>query len=173
MVAAVRPLNPYLATELKNYIYLRRNYNGQINARRVYCPVWGEDKITRTKIQLHIDRITKATLPNKLISLVHTYAVSLLHSVTSGTQVLTHAPLDLTLRDLAKTISTVVKSLCLLYPSTYIRKKDEILDPPCVTHPLMKPGTRKMRLQLALKLLFPPCHYPPPTIKVLQSSKIS
>ena len=30
-----------------------------------------------------------------------------------------------------------------------------------------------MRLQLALKLLFPPCYYPPPTIKVLQTTKIS
>ena len=30
-----------------------------------------------------------------------------------------------------------------------------------------------MRLQLTLKLLFPPCHYPQPTIRVLQTSKIS
>ena len=30
-----------------------------------------------------------------------------------------------------------------------------------------------MRLQLALKLLFPPCYYPPPTIKVLQTPKVS
>ena len=47
------------------------------------------------------------------------------------------------------------------------------MDSPCVTHPLIKPGTRKMRLQLALKLLFSPYYYPPPTIKVLQTRKIS
>ena len=41
LVAAVRRLNPQSATELNNYTYLRlgRNYNGQINARREYCPV--------------------------------------------------------------------------------------------------------------------------------------
>ena len=57
LVAAVRPLNPHLTTELKNYAYLRqgRNYDGQINAHPEYCPVWGGDKITRTKIQLYID----------------------------------------------------------------------------------------------------------------------
>ena len=54
-----------------------------------------------------------------------------------------------------------------------ISKKDEILDSPCVTHPLIKSETRKMWLQLALKLLFPPCDYPPPIIKVLQTTKIS
>ena len=40
LVATVRPLNPHLTTELKNYTYLRqgRNYEGQINARQEYCP---------------------------------------------------------------------------------------------------------------------------------------
>ena len=36
-----------------------------------------------------LDRIIKVTLPHKLFPLVHTYAVSLLPLVTSGTQVLT------------------------------------------------------------------------------------
>ena len=44
----------------------------------------------------------------------------------------------------------------------YQKKTDEIFDSPCVTRAPIKPGTRKMRLQLALKLLFPPCHYPLP-----------
>ena len=41
LVAAVQRLNPRLTTELKTYTYLRqgRNYDGQINARREYCPV--------------------------------------------------------------------------------------------------------------------------------------
>ena len=45
-----------LATKLKNYTYLtqRRNYYGQINARREYCSARGGDKIARTKIQLKI-----------------------------------------------------------------------------------------------------------------------
>ena len=57
LVAAVRRLNPHLTTELKYYTYLRqgRNYDGQINVRRDYCPVRGGDKITRTKTQLYID----------------------------------------------------------------------------------------------------------------------
>ena len=57
LIASVRRLNPHLATELKNFTYLRqgRNYDEQINARREYCLVWGGDKITRTKMQLHID----------------------------------------------------------------------------------------------------------------------
>ena len=66
-----------------------------------------------------------------------------------------------------------MNSLCLLYPSINIRKRKikSWIHP--VTHALIKPGTRKMRLQLALKLLFPPCYYPPPTIKVLQTTTIS
>ena len=41
LIASVRRLNPHLATELKNFTYLRqgRNYDEQINARREYCLV--------------------------------------------------------------------------------------------------------------------------------------
>ena len=62
LVFAVRRLNPHLATDLKNYTYLRqgRNYNGQVNARQEYCHALGGYKITRTKIKT-INRLSTKT----------------------------------------------------------------------------------------------------------------
>ena len=81
------------------------------------------------------------------------------------------APPRPTLLDSAETIITILNSLCLLYPWKYQEKKDEIFDSLCVTHPLIKPGTRKMRLQLTLKLLFTPCFYQPQQSKCCKLQK--
>ena len=107
-----------------------------------------------------LDRIIEATLPNKLFPLVHTHVVSPLPSVASGTQVLTqllgiqnrheswivrcspwpHAPGFS--QNNQRNCKLTLPPLSL---DQYQKKKDEILDPPCIAHPLMKPGTREMR----------------------------
>ena len=83
------------------------------------------------------------------------------------------APLGLGLLDLAEAIRTILNSLCFLYPSINIRKRRWNLALTLRRPSFDKTWNTKVRLQLALKLLLAPCHYPPPTIKVLETTKIS
>ena len=129
-----------------------------------------------------LDRILNVTLPNNLFFLVHTNAASLIPSITPGMQGLT----DLlgrqaatyerwmlrcspwfALWNLAEAISAILNSARLLIPLINIRNKMKSW-----THPaslVLKSKTWKKDLKKT-SCSIPP---PPPTIKLLQITKIS